>query len=76
MPEDAITPSTRVVEAIRRPPSGLALFRRHGFDPTVWCGPSVHVLTLREASASCGLPDLATLIDELNADLAADAGSR
>ncbi len=76
MPEDPITLSTRVVEAVWRPPHGLALFRCHGFDPTVWCGPSVHVLTLREASASCGLRDLSTLIDELNEDLATDAGSR
>ncbi len=76
MPEDPITPSTRVVEALLRPPNGLALFRVHGFDPTIWCGPSVHVLTLREASASCGLRDLGALIDELNADLVAQATSR
>jgi hypothetical protein len=64
-----ITTRTRVADALASSPHAMELFRRYGFDPTLYCGPTAKVLTLGEAVASCGLPNTQQLIPELNDEL-------
>ncbi len=69
MNRQPITTRTRVAEALASRPHAVELFRRYGFDPTLYCGPSAQVLTLGEAVASCGLPHSQQLIADLNTEL-------
>jgi len=69
MTETEITEDMIVADVLDMVPDSEAIFTEHGVNPREECGPGIYTMNMEEAGRDCGIDDLDSLIEDLEAKL-------
>lgn len=70
MTEQSIDRDMLVADVLDMVPDAEDIFEEHGVSPREECGTAIYTMDLNHAGKDCGIDDLDSLIEDLEANLA------